>query len=65
MSYLRFKLWNTVPESIKDSKNVNYFETKIKIWKSGSFPCRLCKVNLPQIGLIWLGVFSKSCSRFE
>ena len=51
-----------MPENIKDSEYVNNFKSNIKSWIPEICPCRLCKVYLPQIGFIWLGVFSESRS---
>ena len=53
-SHLGPKIWNPVPESMKDSENVNNFISQIKFWKSASCPCRLCKIYLPQKDFISL-----------
>ena len=42
-TYLRPKLWNLVPEKIKDSENFISFKAKIKFWKRKSCLCLLCK----------------------
>ena len=57
ISYLGLKIWNLVPENIKNSEDINNFKLKIKFWKCKSCPWRLCKIYLPQIYFIWLGVF--------
>ena len=49
--YLGPKIWNLVPENIKNPKNIS-FKPRIKFWKLGSCPCQLCKLYLSQIGFI-------------
>ena len=64
ISYLGPKIWNLVPDNIKDSQNVSNFESKIKFWKLKGCSCWLHNIYLPQRGFIWLQVFSKFPSRF-
>ena len=52
ISYLGPKIWDLVPENIKDLENNISFKAKIKFWKPESCPCRLCIVYLSQIGFI-------------
>ena len=52
ISYLGPKIWNLVPESIKDLENITSLKTKTKFWKVESCPSRLCRVYLPRIGFI-------------
>ena len=52
LSYLAPKIWDIVPDDIKDSNSLPTFKSKIKQWIPSSCPCRLCKTYLPQIGFI-------------
>ena len=44
------KIWNIVPDNIKDSGNLKIFKIKIKSWIPTDCPCRLCKLYLPGLG---------------
>ena len=48
------KTWKIVPESIKQSKSLAEFKTKIQNWKPTDCDCRLCKTYVKGIGY---GVF--------
>ena len=50
ISYVASKIWNLVPKEMKQIPTVNEFKAKMKIWKLGDCPCRLCRTYLPQIG---------------
>ena len=52
VSYLASKIWNLVPIEIKNSKSLEIFKNKIKIWKPTSCPCRLCKLYISNLGYI-------------
>ena len=41
------------PGDYKDTDSLNTFKNKIKKWKPGHRPCRLCKVCIYNIGFIW------------
>ena len=43
------KMWELVPQKIKDSESINILKSNIKLWKPKNCPCRLCKLYLPQI----------------
>ena len=37
------KIWNIVPQNIRESNSLNEFKSLIKFWKPDACPCRLCK----------------------
>ena len=52
ISYLAPKIWNLVPEDIKESATVALFKAKIKRWVPDMCPCRLCQIYIPNLGFI-------------
>ena len=52
ISSLAPKIWEILPNKIKDSDTVQIFKAKIKKWVQVECPCRLCKIYLPQVGFI-------------
>ena len=52
ISNLAPKIWEQVPDEIKDSKSLNTFKHKIKSWVPNSCPCRICKIYVPNVGFI-------------
>ena len=52
ITYLGPKIWDIVPEEIKQKKSLNSFKESIKKWKPIKCPCRLCKVYLHGVGFI-------------
>ena len=52
ISTLGAKIWNLIPDDIKESKTLNIFKRKIKKWTPEQCPCRLCKKYINQIGFI-------------
>ena len=53
ISSLTPKIWEILPNEIKDSDTLQIFKAKIKKWVPIECPCRLCKIYLPQVGFIW------------
>ena len=51
-SILAPKIWDQVPEEIKDSKSINIFKQKIKAWIPLKCPCTLCKLYIPNLGYV-------------
>ena len=49
ISFLASKIWETLPNGIKDSDILQIFNAKIKQWFPVKYPCRLSKIYLPQI----------------
>ena len=52
VSYLGPKIWDLVPNEIKESESLNAFKFKIKRWIPEECPCRICKIYLGQVGFI-------------
>ena len=50
--YLGPKIWDMVPNNIKNCSSLNKFKNSIKSWKSNECPCRLCKKYIAQVGFI-------------
>ena len=44
ISFLRPKIWNILPDEIKQQTSLNSFKKSVKKWKPQDCPCRLCKV---------------------
>ena len=52
VSYLGPKVWDLVPNEIKEFESLNGFKSKIKRWVPEGCPCRICKIYLGQVGFI-------------
>ena len=52
ISYLGPKIWNMVPEEMKQKSSLFAFKREIKQWVPDNCPCRICKNYLPNIGFI-------------
>ena len=52
VKYLGPKIWDMVPQSIKNSNSLKEFKFLIKQWKPDGCPCRLCKTYVAQVGFI-------------
>jgi len=46
------KIWELVPDEIKNMKSVDSFKLAIKKWKPENCPCRNCKVYLAGVGFL-------------
>ena len=46
------KIWNIVPQNIRESSSLNEFKSLIKFWKPGTCLCRLCKNCIAPVGFI-------------
>ena len=46
------KIWELVPDSIREVKTLSIFKNKIKAWTINKCPCRLCKNYIGQVGFI-------------
>ena len=47
------RIWNLVPNKLKQLVNIHAFKKEIKKWKPENCPCRLCKTYIPHVGFIW------------
>ena len=52
ISYLGPKIWNMVPEEMKQKSSLFAFKREIKQWVPSNCPCRICRNYLPNIGFI-------------
>ena len=52
LSSLAPKLWNLLPNSIKNSTFLKEFKTKINTWEFDHCPCRICKKYVGRVGFI-------------
>ena len=52
ISFLRNKLWSTLPNIIKQASTLFIFKSHIKCWKGWNCNCRLCKIYIPQVGYL-------------
>ena len=52
ISFLASKIWDLVPEDIKNAKSLGIFKSKIKSWIPKDCPCRLCRVYIQRVGFI-------------
>ena len=52
ISYLGPKIWNILPDRLKNANSLETFKPEIKKWKPENCPCRLCKSYLQNIGFI-------------
>ena len=52
ISYRAPQLWNLVPTDIKDALSLPTFKKKIKSWYCDSYPCRLCKTYIANVGFV-------------
>ena len=50
--FLGPKIWESLPNDLKNKELVDSFKTAIKRWKPESCPCRLCKTYLQNIGYL-------------
>ena len=50
--YLGPKIWDSLPQSLKNKESVDSFKTAIKTWKPDRCPCRICKTYLQNIGYL-------------
>ena len=50
--YLGSKIWDMVPNNIKNCSLLNKFKNSIKSWKANECPCRLCRKYIAQVGFI-------------
>ena len=50
--FLGPKIWDILPNEIKNSKTLHIFKAKIKSWILADCSCRLCKIYVAQVGFI-------------
>ena len=50
--HLRPKIWNIVPQNIRESTSIHELKSLIKFWKPDTCSCILCKNYITQVGFI-------------
>ena len=53
-SNLGAKIWDLLPEEIKNASSLSVFKTKIKKWIPKKCPCKLCQTYIKNIGFLSL-----------
>ena len=49
ITHLCPKIWSIMPDEIRESASLETFRQKIKLWKTNSCPCRICKTTLQML----------------
>ena len=52
LRYFGCKIWNLIPNEIKDTQSVAQFKSNIRRWSPLNCPCRLCQTYIQGIGYI-------------
>ena len=52
IKYLGPKIWELIPDEMKELESLQEFKRAIKLWKLTSYPCRLCKQYFYGIGFL-------------
>ena len=48
------KIWNKIPNEIKEASSLSVFKSNIKLWVPQGCPCRLCKTYVGKEGFIYV-----------
>ena len=52
LAYFGPRIWQIIPEEIRNESNLSIFKKKIRQWKPINCPCRICKRYVPCLGFI-------------
>ena len=52
VSYLGPKIWDILPEKLRNMDNLGSFKKEIKTWRPYNCPCRLCKMYIEGVGFL-------------
>ena len=52
ISFLGPKIWNILPDRLKNVNSIEAFKMQIKKWKPENCPCRLCKVYVQNVDFV-------------
>ena len=52
VSYLGPRIWDQIPDEMKNCKTLNSFKQRIKSWTPTACPCNLCKRYVKNVGFI-------------
>ena len=50
--YLIPKIWNILPNRLKNANSIKAFKMQMKKWKPENCPCRLCKFYVQNLGFV-------------
>ena len=46
------RIWNLVPDRLKELNSISSFKNEIKRWQPELCPCRLCKTYVPSVDFL-------------
>ena len=52
ITHLVPKIWEKIPNDVKDSHSQSIFKAKIKNWTPVNCPCNICRSYIPNLGFI-------------
>ena len=52
ISSLAPKIWELIPDTLKNETSLSTFKQKIKTWTTDKCPCRICKKYIGNVGCI-------------
>ena len=52
LSNLELRIWNLVPDKLKQLVDIHVFKKEIRKWELENCPCRLCKTYIPHVDFI-------------
>lgn len=52
LSFLGPKIWELVPQHLRELTNINQFKSEIKHWRPSACPCRNCRLYISGVGFI-------------
>ena len=52
ISSLAPKIWELIPDILKNETSLSSFRQKIKTWTTNKCPCRICKKYIGSVGFI-------------
>ena len=52
ISFLGPKIWDILPEKLKNMETLDAFKKEVKTWKPDNCPCRICKVFIEGVGFL-------------
>ena len=52
LAYFGPRIWQIIPEEIRNESNLSIFKKKKRQWKPINCPCRICKRYVPLLGFI-------------
>ena len=52
LSFMGPKIWDLIPNEIKQAKSLKEFKNNIKNWKPTKYPGRMCKTYVARVGFV-------------